>query len=285
MISSKLKNSLSCRKWIVVLLTIVLIFLLAGGVTVSAREEASDLVLPDTQVAPVGEEMELGIKAFATVGTQEETSVFILPDTQVVPVDGETEVEVRVSNVSNLYGVEFHLSFEAEMMEVIDADPATDGIQINPGDLLVPGVSANVTSLNQADNVEGTIDLAMTLVTGDEPVSGSGILATIGLSCISQGSTEIIFENPVDGQAPVKLADGDGKPITVTWDGGSISIESSVIPGDADGDGDVDIFDMTKVARIILELDASTPGADADQDSDVDIFDMIKIARIILELD
>jgi len=56
-------------------------------------------------------------------------------------------------------------------------------------------------------------------------------------------------------------------------------------PGDADGDGVIDIFDMTKVARIILGLDSETPGADANQDGEVNVFDMTKIARIILELD
>jgi hypothetical protein len=257
----------------------------AGGVTASAREEASVLILPDTQVAPVGQEIELGIKTSATVGTQEGTNVFILPDTQVVSVDGETEVEVRVSDVSNLYGVEFHLSFDAEMIEVIDADPTTDGIQISPGDLLVPGVSENVTSLNQADSGEGMIDFAMTLVTGDESVSGSGILATIGLRCISQGSTEIVFENPVDGQTPVKLADGDGKPITVTWAGGSISIEGSVVPGDANGDGFINVLDMTKVARIILQMDPPNSAADCNQDTYINVLDMTCIARKILGLD
>jgi hypothetical protein len=246
----KVRNSLRYRNWTAVLLTVVLLYLLTGG---------------------------------TTAGAQEGASVFIQPGAQVVPVDGETEIEVRVADVDNLFGVEFHLSFDADMIEVIDADPVADGIQISPGDLLVPGVSANITSLNQVNNGQGMIDFAMTLVAGDMPVSGSGVLANIGLRRLSQGTAEIIFENPVDGQAPVKLADGDGKPITVTWAGGSL--ENPVDAGDADGDGFINIFDMTRVARIILELDDPTPGADADQDGNIDIFDMTKIARIILELD
>jgi hypothetical protein len=169
------------------------------------------------------------------------------------------------------------------MIEVIDADPGTDGIQINPGDFMVPGVSANVTSLNQTDNGQGTIDFAMTLVAGDTPVSGSGVLATIGLRRLSQGTVEIIFENPVDGQAPVKLADGDGKPLTVTWAGGTL--DSPGEAGDANDDGVINIFDITKVARIILGLDSPTSGADANQDGYIDSDDMTKIARMILGLD
>ncbi len=57
------------------------------------------------------------------------------------------------------------------------------------------------------------------------------------------------------------------------------------LPGDADGNGVVNVLDMTKVARIILLLDDETPGADANQDNVVNVLDMTKIARIILQLD
>jgi len=57
------------------------------------------------------------------------------------------------------------------------------------------------------------------------------------------------------------------------------------IPGDADGDGDVDVFDLVNVKRIILGLDPPTPGADANVDGHVDVFDLAKIKRIILGLE
>jgi hypothetical protein len=56
-------------------------------------------------------------------------------------------------------------------------------------------------------------------------------------------------------------------------------------PGDVNEDGVINIFDITKIARIILDLDEPTPGADANQDGSTNIFDITKIARIILELD
>jgi hypothetical protein len=55
-------------------------------------------------------------------------------------------------------------------------------------------------------------------------------------------------------------------------------------PGDANGDGDIDVFDLVKVKRIILGLDPSTPGADANQDGEVDVFDLVEVKRIILGL-
>ena len=52
--------------------------------------------------------------------------------------------------------------------------------------------------------------------------------------------------------------------------------------GDANGNGVIDMSDVTKVERIILELDDETPGADANQDGFIDMADVTKIERIIL---
>jgi len=59
----------------------------------------------------------------------------------------------------------------------------------------------------------------------------------------------------------------------------------SCIPGDANGDGVVDTGDITKVKRIIMELDPPTPCADANQDGVIDTGDITKIKLIILGID
>ncbi len=64
-----------------------------------------------------------------------------------------------------------------------------------------------------------------------------------------------------------------------------LRLTTSVIPGDANGDGVVDMLDVTKVERIILGLDDPTPGADANQDGVIDMLDVTKIERIILGID
>jgi len=58
-----------------------------------------------------------------------------------------------------------------------------------------------------------------------------------------------------------------------------------VTPGDANGDGVVDILDVTKTERIIAMLDAETLGADANEDGFVNALDITKIERIIALLD
>jgi len=56
-------------------------------------------------------------------------------------------------------------------------------------------------------------------------------------------------------------------------------------PGDANGDGDVDALDITKVERIVAGLDAETPGADANQDGNINALDITKTERIVAGLD
>ena len=60
---------------------------------------------------------------------------------------------------------------------------------------------------------------------------------------------------------------------------------SNIAPGDANGDGNINALDITKVERIIAGLDAETPGADANQDGNINALDITKIERIIAGLD
>ncbi|MGB2853539.1 MAG: CARDB domain-containing protein, partial [Dehalococcoidia bacterium] len=56
-------------------------------------------------------------------------------------------------------------------------------------------------------------------------------------------------------------------------------------PGDADMDGDVDVFDWVRVRRILMGLDPPTCGADADMDGDIDVFDWVRVRRILMGLE
>ena len=62
------------------------------------------------------------------------------------------------------------------------------------------------------------------------------------------------------------------------------SFTVQVTPGDANGDGVVNALDITKVERIIAELDAQTSGADANQDGNINALDITKVERIIAGL-
>jgi len=80
--------------------------------------------------------------------------------------------------------------------------------------------------------------------------------------------------NPEDGL-------GDTSYLVAGDNDDSYPLMLPFIPGDADGDGDVDVFDWVNVRRILEGLDDPTCGADADEDSDVDVFDWVKVRRIL----
>jgi hypothetical protein len=58
----------------------------------------------------------------------------------------------------------------------------------------------------------------------------------------------------------------------------------TVAPGDANGDGTVDVLDITRVERAITGLDVETTGADANGDGVVNVLDITQIERIIVGL-
>ena len=58
-----------------------------------------------------------------------------------------------------------------------------------------------------------------------------------------------------------------------------------VIPGDANGDGNVNALDITNTERIIVGMDDETPGADANGDGSVNALDITRIEMIIAGLD
>jgi len=80
-------------------------------------------------------------------------------------------------------------------------------------------------------------------------ISSSGTMSTIRFQVIgSMGQSSTI--NLANGI----LSDFNANAIPAIWVNGSVLV--SVIPGDANGDGVVNILDMTKCAREILGLDA-----------------------------
>ncbi len=146
----------------------------------------------------------------------------------------------------------------------INGNPAPVGTVVEAkGDSVIRGVAGNPITVTQAGRYGGTdIGDPMLLVQGN----------------ISPNSPISFWVNGVD--TGVTYPFGSGGPTKL-----DLSVTAVARPGDANGDGSIDVLDMTKVARIILLLDERTSGADANQDGRVSVLDMTKIARIILGLE
>ncbi|MBN1583198.1 MAG: hypothetical protein JXA89_20990 [Anaerolineae bacterium] len=98
-------------------------------------------------------------------------------------------IDILVENAPSIYGIESHLAFDPTALQVVDADPDLDGVQLSPGDLIDAGQAFILQ--NRADNQAGTVDYALTLVNPAPAVQGDGVLAQITFEAKAPGQTTI----------------------------------------------------------------------------------------------
>ncbi|MFQ6101336.1 MAG: LysM peptidoglycan-binding domain-containing protein [Anaerolineae bacterium] len=161
----------------------------------------------------------------AGYGLAQDTTVIIDPQSSEVAVGATTEVHVRIENVTDLYGAEVHLTFDPALLEVVDADSDMAGVQIQSGTFLSP----DFTAQNRVDQEAGSIDFAVAQSPPHEPVSGSGVLATITFQGQAAGTSALNFST-TQPSPPVILSDQDGGTITADAQGGSVNVTGGETP-------------------------------------------------------
>ena len=163
------------------------------------------------------------------------TSLYLSPGANTVGISNTVTVDVVAGDIENLYGAQLQLTFDPSLVEVVDADGFTPGIQIEQGNFPVP----DEVILNLADNSAGTIEYAVSLQ-GDKPgVSGSGVLARITFHGLSDGVSDVAFSGSI-------LSDPMSVPIEHSSQNGQVEVQSQV--GRVSG-------------RVILERRMSSAGA------------------------
>jgi hypothetical protein len=175
--------------------------------------------------------------------------------------DSDFTVSIDVSEVTDFDSCNYDITYDASVLRLDDIASGLIGSTAVPVDMyneLSPGTYRVI------QNIPG--------VAG---VSGSGYLAVLHFHVIgAEGdSSSISISNGV-------LSDNQAGEITATWTGDSVDI-TSVVPGDGNGDGAVNALDITKVERVIVGMDTSTPGSDANGDGNVNAMDITMIELII----
>jgi len=144
------------------------------------------------------------------------TIVLVNPPSQSVDLNQTVTVEIKVDTVTNLYGVDIRLTFDATKLEAQDADanPA-NGVQIAPGGFLNP--AQGFLAQNTVDNTTGQVQYVFVLMAPNPAVSGTGVLASITFKAKAQGNALITFDT-------VTLSSDQAQAISATLMDGSITV-------------------------------------------------------------
>jgi hypothetical protein len=141
------------------------------------------------------------------------TVVQLVPSTQTISVGATTTVALHVADVENLYGYQLEIAFDPTVLEVIDADGGTTGVQVSLGSWLEP----DFVFRNKADNSAGTIVLALSQLAPSPAVSGSGDLATITFRGLKMGVVSVRFTD-------LTLANMDSEVIATTHQDAQLAV-------------------------------------------------------------
>ncbi len=118
-----------------------------------------------------------------------EPSVRLEPSSVQVKVGDVLTLTVAISDVVGLNGVDSRLTYDTSCLEVKDADPYRDGIQIQPGTFLTANPPADQQYKNQVQN--GEILYKATQLFPHQPVSGSGPIAKITFKALKECATTV----------------------------------------------------------------------------------------------
>ena len=147
---------------------------------------------------------------------QAETRVFLQ---QVETTNDTLTVEVMVEDVTDLYGVQFDITYDPTVVSVQDVEPDKAGTQIEPGQFLPSGQGESFIVANEVDQAEGKVTFATTLLNPTPAVNGTGSLARITFDRLQNAPSVIEVSY-------VKLVSDELQTIPSEMDG--LSIDSQV---------------------------------------------------------
>jgi hypothetical protein len=155
----------------------------------------------------------VALTGFTSYLAQPQTLIKVAPQVLKVKVGDETTIDLAIEKVSELYGAQLHLRFDPDVLEVVDANPSEEGIQIEPGTLPAPDFVVQ----NSADNQVGTIDYALTQLPPSEPAKGDGVIAHVTFRAKKAAVSQIQFDQFL-------LADTQGGSIEAVPQHGQIRV-------------------------------------------------------------
>lgn len=148
-------------------------------------------------------------------------SVSIVPANAQVAVGETINVDIRIANVVDLDYADIKVTFDPDLLEVVDAEPDKSGVQIGVGSFL-PNPIVYVNSV-----VQGVIELELEREEGGS--SGGGVLGTISFRGKAEGTSDITID-----PGYLALEDPNEVPISADVYNGIIAVlgaQSTSTPG------------------------------------------------------
>jgi len=147
---------------------------------------------------------------------QTTTIVLVSPPSQSVYVGASVTVNIQVDGITNLYGVDIRLTFDAAKLAAQDADGnAANGVQIASGTFM--DAAQGFLAQNSVDNTTGQVQYVFALMAPASPVTGSGVLASITFTTKVQGTAVVSLDS-------VTLSSEQAQPIPATLMDGSVTV-------------------------------------------------------------
>lgn len=160
----------------------------------------------------------LGVVSPAALARSPTAAILTLdPLAATVAVGDKATVDIVVRGVTDLYGIQLTLNFDPSKVEVLDADPATTGVQITRGTCPQPDFWVR----NGADNVTGVVSYTVAALNPSPPCNGDGVVASIEFRGLDEGDSALHFSHWI-------LADPDGEPIDSSAQDGTLSVQAKV---------------------------------------------------------
>ncbi len=138
------------------------------------------------------------------------TNVYVYPPTKTVAVGQTFIIDIRISDVIDLYGWEFKLGWDPDLLDVVDV---TEGAFLKQG--------GNTFFTEKINNTEGYILVDCTLLGNVSGVDGSGILAYVKFRAEEEGNCVLDLYD-------AKLVSSVQQPIPHTANDGSVTVSKSV---------------------------------------------------------
>ena len=163
----------------------------------------------------------------ALPASAQDTLAAVRPNALVLEIgDGQVgTLDIVLENAQDVYGIDVRASFDPAVIEVVDADPAKDGVQMLPGTFLKPDFVVR----NVADNEAGTLLYVDTQVNPTPPASGTGVLFSVRFRGKAAGKVSDLKVTSVE------MANRQGVKLKVQPQDGTIRVAGTPVPAATPG--------------------------------------------------